>query len=300
VACVADILDRRRISEVLARHKPTVVFHAAAHKHVPLMEFNTGEAIRNNVFGTKRLADLADRFGVRSFVFISTDKAVNPCGVMGATKQIAERYIHALATTSPTKFVVVRFGNVLGSTGSVVPIFREQIRSGGPITVTHPEMRRYFMTVTEASQLVLQSAAMGKGGEIFELEMGEPIKIVDLASDMVRLSGLPPGAIPITFTGPRAGEKLFEELYFDDEETLPTSHQKVRAAYHRPLAMSEVRIMIAKLALLVHQPNHLVKRKLQELVDNAGTDDTGGVRKRLVNNPPTQETQVMVATSNER
>ena len=204
------------------------MFHAAAHKHVPLMEANVGEAVRNNVLGTKCLADLADQYGVMSFVMISTDKAVRPTSVMGVTKQIAERYVHTLSQESTTRFTVVRFGNVLGSAGSVVPIFQEQIRRGGPITVTDPRMTRFFMTIPEASQLVLQAATMGAGGEIFVLEMGEPVKIVDLARDLVRLSGLPEQAIEITFTGIRRGEKLYEELYFEDEQTLPTSHQKLR------------------------------------------------------------------------
>jgi FlaA1/EpsC-like NDP-sugar epimerase len=269
VACVADVLDRRRMRDIIERYRPTVLFHAAAHKHVPLMESNAGEAIRNNVFGTRRLADLADRLGVRNFVFISTDKAVNPCSVMGATKQIAERYVQALANGSATKFVVVRFGNVLGSTGSVVPIFREQICAGGPITVTHPEMRRYFMTVPEAAQLVLQAFGMGQGGEVFELEMGEPIKILDLAHDMIRLSGLPPDSIPITFTGPRPGEKLFEELYFHDEETLPTAHAKLRAVHPRPFSLAEVQAMISRLAAILHGPEPLVRQELHELAANA-------------------------------
>jgi len=198
-------------------------------------------------------------------VLISTDKAVNPCSVMGATKQIADRYVHTLASESAMKCVVVRFGNVLGSTGSVVPIFQEQIRKGGPITVTHPDMQRYFMTVPEASQLVLQAMAIGKGGEIFELEMGSPVKIVDLARDMIRLSGLPPEAIPITFTGPRPGERLFEELYCDDEQSLPTSHPKLRAAYHYPFEPSEVAAMFSQLSSCLREPEHVLKRKLQEL-----------------------------------
>ena len=203
------------------------MFHAAAHKHVPMMEYNPGEAIKNNVLGTRQLAELADEHGVQEFVMISTDKAVNPTSIMGVSKQLAERFVHAFSEAASTKFVVVRFGNVLASTGSVVPIFQEQIRRGGPITVTHPEIERFFMTIPEASQLVLQAAAMGKGGEIFVLDMGEPVRIVDLARDLIRLSGLKPDDIEIVFTGLRPGEKLYEELYFDDEEMQPTPHPKV-------------------------------------------------------------------------
>ena len=194
------------------------MFHAAAHKHVPMMEYNPGEAIKNNVLGTRQLAELADEHGVHEFVMISTDKAVNPTSIMGVSKQLAERFVHAFSEKAGTKFVVVRFGNVLASNGSVVPIFQEQIRRGGPITVTHPEIERFFMTIPEASQLVLQAAAMGKGGEIFVLDMGEPVRIVDLARDLIRLSGLSEDDIEIVFTGLRPGEKLYEELYFDDEE----------------------------------------------------------------------------------
>jgi FlaA1/EpsC-like NDP-sugar epimerase len=264
--CIADVTNRERMEQVFKAHRPEVVFHAAAHKHVPLMEANVCEAIRNNVFGTKCVADLADRYGVTSFVLISTDKAVHPSSIMGATKQIAERYVHTLSQESATRFTVVRFGNVLGSAGSVVPIFQEQIRGGGPITITDPRMTRFFMTIPEASQLVLQAATMGAGGEIFVLEMGEPVRIVDLARDMIRLSGLPEYAIEISFTGVRPGEKLYEELYFDDEQTLPTSHPKLRAAYHRPYALAEVRRAIAQLERLVTEPDDLLRRKLREIV----------------------------------
>ena len=266
VACIADVTDEPRMRQLFSQYRPEVVFHAAAHKHVPLMELNVGEAIKNNVGGTRCLADLAHEFAVRNFVFISTDKAVHPTSIMGVSKQISERYIHALSQTSSTRFTVVRFGNVLGSDGSVVPIFQEQIRRGGPITVTDPRMTRFFMTIPEASQLVLQAAAMGNGGEIFVLEMGEPVKIVDLARDLIRLSGLPEDSIEISFTGVRPGEKLYEELYFDDEETLPTAHPKLRAAYHRPYTLAEVRETIAALQKLIHSPPDVIRRKLHEIV----------------------------------
>ncbi len=266
-ARIADVTDRSRMRRLFQRYQPDVVFHAAAHKHVPLMESNVGEAIKNNVLGTKCVADLADEFKANSFVLISTDKAVHPTSVMGVSKQIAERYVHTLSQESSTRFTVVRFGNVLGSACSVVPIFQEQIRQGGPITITDPQMKRYFMTIPEASQLVLQAAAMGRGGEIFVLDMGEPVRIVDLARDLIRLSGLPEDAIDIQFTGIRPGEKLFEELYFDDEETLPTSHPKVRAAYHRPYSLAEVRQAIAELEPMADDaPEDVLRRKLHALV----------------------------------
>jgi FlaA1/EpsC-like NDP-sugar epimerase len=265
-SCIADVTNPERMRQIFEQYRPEVVFHAAAHKHVPLMEANVGEAIRNNVGGTRVVADLADEFGVLSFVLVSTDKAVHPTSVMGVTKHLAERYVHALSQESSTRFVVTRFGNVLGSAGSVVPIFQEQIRRGGPITVTDPRMTRFFMTIPEASQLVLQAAAMGRGGEIFVLEMGEPIRIVDLARDLIRLSGLPEESIDIAFTGIRPGEKLFEELYFDDERTLPTSHPKLRAAYHRPYSLGEVRRTVDELEEMVHQPDHVLREKLQKLV----------------------------------
>jgi FlaA1/EpsC-like NDP-sugar epimerase len=237
---VADILDYERISDLFQEHAPQFVYHAAAHKHVGLMETQPGVAIRNNITGTKQMADIANEFGVDKFVMISTDKAVNPTSVMGCTKQIAERYCLALGNHSQTKFVVVRFGNVLGSNGSVVPIFKEQIERGGPITITDERMTRFFMTIPEASQLVLQAGSMGEGGEIFVLDMGQQVKIVDLAKEMIRLAGLPENAIEIQFTGARPGEKLFEELYFEEEEMIPTDHQKIFAATHRVLEYNDV------------------------------------------------------------
>ena len=263
---VANVLDEERLRSVFEEFKPEFVLHAAAHKHVGLMETNVGQCVRNNLFGTKCVAQLADEFACNKFVLISTDKAVKPTSVMGATKQLAERFIHAKAQGSDTAFVVVRFGNVLGSNGSVVPIFKEQIRMGGPVTVTDDRMTRFFMTIPEASQLVLQAASMGNGGEIYVLEMGEQVRIVDLARDLIRLSGFTPSEFPIKVIGKRPGEKLYEELYFDDERSLDTAHPKLRAAYHRPYSMDEVLQSIGELQPLLEAPNEVVRKKLEEIV----------------------------------
>jgi FlaA1/EpsC-like NDP-sugar epimerase len=228
---IADVRDRKRVAAVIDVYKPHAIFHAAAHKHVPLMEENVIEAITNNIFGTLNIVDAALESGCKHFVFISTDKAVRPTSVMGATKRIAELIVQHAAQKYERNFVSVRFGNVLGSRGSVVPTFLRQIRAGGPVTVTHPEMQRYFMTIPESVQLVLQAGALGRGGEVFLLDMGEPIRIVEIATDLIRLSGLTVGTdIEIKFTGIRPGEKLYEEMFFSAENVLTTDHPKVLRA----------------------------------------------------------------------
>ncbi|WP_419893017.1 polysaccharide biosynthesis protein [Oceanobacillus kimchii] len=220
VPIIGDVQDRDRMYQIMQEHHPSVVYHAAAHKHVPLMEYNPHEAIKNNVIGTKNVAEAADAFGVSTFVMVSTDKAVNPTNVMGASKRIAEMVVQDLAAQSSTKFVAVRFGNVLGSRGSVIPLFKKQMEQGGPITVTHPEMTRYFMTIPEASRLVVQAGTLAKGGEIFVLDMGNPVKIADLAKNLIRLSGYSENEMEIKYTGIRPGEKMFEEL-LGEEEVFP-------------------------------------------------------------------------------
>ncbi len=264
---VADITDEPRMRRLLERYRPDVIFHAAAYKHVPLMEANPGEAVKNIALATRSLATLADEYEVGSFVMISSDKAVNPTNVMGVCKRVAELFVQSLASTSKCQFVTVRFGNVLDSAGSVVPIFREQIASGGPVTVTHPDMQRFFMMIPEASQLVIQAGAMGRGGEIFVLDMGEPVKIVDLASDMIRLSGLRAGDdIEIQFTGMRPGEKLYEELHVVGEKHLPTRHPKIMVAEKIGRDLQEVRAAIGRLEQVVELPNETIINELQSIV----------------------------------
>ena len=228
---ILDVRDREKVELVFGKFKPGVVFHAAAHKHVPLMEVNPEEALKNNILGTYNVAEISDLTQVKTFVLISTDKAINPTSIMGVTKRVAEMIIQTLDRRSQTRFVVVRFGNVLGSRGSVIPTFKKQIAKGGPVTVTHPEMVRYFMTIPEASQLVIQAGAMAQGGEVFILDMGKPVKIVDLARDLIRLSGLEVDVdIKLEFTGMRPGEKLYEELLTADEGTTSTKHQRIFVA----------------------------------------------------------------------
>jgi FlaA1/EpsC-like NDP-sugar epimerase len=250
VPIVADIRDKNRMNTYFQEFKPTMVFHAAAYKHVPLMEYNPYEAIKVNIAGTKMLVDLSLTHEVQKFVFVSTDKAVNPTNVMGATKRIAEMYISCMHQENKTKFITTRFGNVLGSNGSVIPLFKKQIEKGGPITVTHKDITRYFMTIPEASQLVLEAAAMGTGGEIFLFDMGESVKIYDLAKNMIKLSGLRfPEDIDIKITGLRPGEKLYEELLANGEDTLPTYHKKIMIGKVRELDYAKVRSKIDELCV---------------------------------------------------
>nr|UXE44922.1 UDP-N-acetyl-alpha-D-glucosamine C6 dehydratase [uncultured bacterium] len=247
VPCIADVCDAARMEQIFGTYHPHTVFHAAAYKHVPMMELNPAEAVKNNVFGTMTVADTADRFGVSEFVLISTDKAVNPVSVMGATKRAAEIYVQALSSRSETRFVAVRFGNVLGSAGSVVPIFREQIKKGGPVTITHPDMRRYFMTIPEATQLVLQAADVGTTGEVLILDMGAPVRLVDLAHDMIQLSGLRPNDdIEVVFSGIRPGERLFEELSTEEEAATRSHHPRVFVAKIRSPSWEEVVSAVAQ------------------------------------------------------
>lgn len=280
VPLIADVRDKKRLDDIFRTHKPEVVFHAAAHKHVPLMEAQPAEAIKNNVFGTKNVAECADQFGVDRFVLISTDKAVNPTSVMGATKRIAELILQEINDKSKTKFAAVRFGNVLGSRGSVVPLFKKQIASGGPITVTHPEMTRYFMTIPEATQLVLQAGSLAHGGEVFLLDMGNPVKILDLAKDLIELHGLELGKdIHIALTGLRPGEKLYEELLTAEEGTISTKHEKIFSAKIRPVDKKEL---------------------LESLNVLARTADTGTILYTLKNLIPTYRNEVDEAKEAEK
>lgn len=265
---IGDIRNRERMENVFSTFQPQLVFHAAAYKHVPMMENNPSESILTNVFGTKNLADLSAQYKVEKFVMISTDKAVNPTNVMGASKRIAEIYTQCLGKQSGTKFITTRFGNVLGSNGSVIPRFRQQIESGGPVTITHPDITRYFMTIPEACQLVLEAGAMGKGSEIFIFDMGQSIKIVDLAKKMIKLSGLTLDKdISITFTGLRPGEKLYEELLADQENTLPTHHKQIMIAKVKEYDFKEVNATINELiSLFDRQDNGSIVKKMKQLV----------------------------------
>ncbi|HEY4509638.1 MAG TPA: nucleoside-diphosphate sugar epimerase/dehydratase [Candidatus Paceibacterota bacterium] len=269
-AIVADIRDEQKVRSILALYKPEIIFHAAAYKHVPLMEAQADEAVKNNVFGTFTVASLAIECGVEKFVFISTDKAVNPTSTIGATKRVGEMICQMLNAKNHTKFVSVRFGNVLDSRGSVIPIFREQIKKGGPVTVTHPDMQRYFMSTPEACLLVLEAGAIGQGGEVFVLDMGSPIKIVDLAKEMIRLSGYEPDRdIPIVFTGERPGEKFFEDMLTAEEGTQATKNQKIFMAKLSPVAENAVREGLDLLQKAVPAGNREeIVRALQSLIPN--------------------------------
>lgn len=255
---IASVRDVERLRDVFHTYRPGVVFHAAAHKHVPLMEANPGEAIKNNVVGTLNSARCADEFGVKRFVLISTDKAVNPTNIMGATKRVAEMIIQSMDKISQTEFAAVRFGNVLGSNGSVIPLFKKQIANGGPVTVTHPDITRFFMTIPEASRLVIQAGAMAKGGEIFVLDMGEPVKIADLARELIRLSGMEPEAdIKIEYTGLRPGEKLYEELLLNEEGIKATKQQGIFIAKPADVKFNEVLMFIKALESSMRNPDEL-------------------------------------------
>lgn len=274
IPVIADVRDRERIEQIFSELRPDVVYHAAAYKHVPLMESYPNEAVRANVLGTKNMADMAVKYGTERFVMISTDKAVNPTNIMGASKRIAEIYVqslfHKLQKENPqcTKFITTRFGNVLGSNGSVIPYFRKQIAAGGPVTVTHPEIIRYFMTIPEACTLVMEASTLGNGGEIFVFDMGKPVKILDLARNMIRLAGYTPEKdIPIVFTGLRPGEKLYEELLNQKELTLPTSNSKIMIARVREFDYNEVSQRIDLLIETSHQDKSFTTVKMmKELV----------------------------------
>jgi FlaA1/EpsC-like NDP-sugar epimerase len=260
---LGDCTDAVAVERLFASARPEVVFHAAAYKHVPLLQSQVREAFRNNVIGTEIVARAADRHGAGSFVLISTDKAVNPTSVMGACKRVAELFCQNFASQSDTRFITVRFGNVLDSAGSVVPRFREQIRAGGPVTVTHPEITRYFMTIPEACQLILQSAVLGKGGEVFALDMGEPVRIRDLAEQMIRLAGKSSeGEIPIVYTGLRPGEKLFEELFHPHENYSDTTHAKIFLAQPRSMSWSILTAQLKQAAVAVREYDEDVLRRV--------------------------------------
>ncbi|OAM53134.1 multidrug MFS transporter [Methylovorus sp. MM2] len=265
---VGDIKNEKRLKTVLQKYKPSVVFHAAAYKHVPMMEAeNVTEALSNNVVGTYTLAKVCKEMGVEKFVLVSTDKAVNPTNVMGASKRLAEMVCQGLQDKSGTRFVIVRFGNVLGSSGSVIPKFREQIAAGGPVTVTHPDITRYFMSIPEAAQLVMQAGLMGTGAEVFVLDMGEPVRIADLALDMIRLSGLHESEIEVKYTGLRPGEKLYEELLADDELTLPTPHDKLRIAVARSADKAWVKALLKWIESTIVLDEVIIKQELKMWVE---------------------------------
>jgi FlaA1/EpsC-like NDP-sugar epimerase len=266
---IGDVTDAKRVNQVLEHHRPQLIFHAAAHKHVPLMEHNPCEAVKNNVVGTATIAEAAERWGVERFIMISTDKAVNPSSVMGATKRIGELILQAMSRGSQTRFAVVRFGNVLGSNGSVIPRFLEQIKAGGPVTVTHPDIRRFFMLIPEAVQLVLHAAAVGEPGMVYVLEMGEQIKLLDMARNIIRCSGfVPEQEIPITFVGLRPGEKLYEELIGEGETAEPSPVEKIlRVRGGTPCDAEALALQVKELvAAAVRGDSHEVIQNLRKMI----------------------------------
>ena len=264
---IASVRDLARLETIFSEYRPDIVFHAAAHKHVPLMEYSPGESIKNNVFGTYNTVICAEKYNVKRFVLISTDKAVNPTNVMGASKRLCEMIVQTFSKNSKTDFVAVRFGNVLGSNGSVIPFFKKQIANGGPVTVTHPEITRFFMTIPEAAQLVLQAGSYAKGGEIFILDMGQPVKIYDLAKKMIRFSGLKPNVdIKIEFTGLRPGEKLYEELLMSEEGLKKTNHNKIFVGQPIEMTMDELDEVLAKLKNALSKDNDEIKKIVSEVV----------------------------------
>jgi len=270
VACLADIRDRRELEKAFDTHRPQAVFHAAAYKHVPILEFQPWRAVKNNILGTRSVLDVSKKFNVERFVLVSTDKAVRPVNVMGASKRIAELMVQNQNSCglSKTRFMTVRFGNVVGSVGSVVPLFEKQIERGGPVTVTHPEVTRFFMSIPEACQLILQAGAMGTGGEIFVLDMGTQIKIVDLARDLIRLSGFEPDVdIQIEYIGLRPGEKLYEELITDGEDVVPTNHRKIVVLKGSQCSMERLNSSIDELSRLAHeQDGEGIKKELRQII----------------------------------
>ncbi|MBU4129823.1 MAG: polysaccharide biosynthesis protein, partial [Proteobacteria bacterium] len=270
VPALGDIQDRQELYKIFEQTKPDIVFHAAAYKHVPMLENFPWKAVENNIAGTENLVEMANRFHCEKFVFVSTDKAVNPTNVMGTSKRIAEVLVQNMNNTqgSKTSFITVRFGNVIGSVGSVIPLFKKQIKDGGPVTVTHPEIIRFFMLIPEACQLVLQAGAMGKGGEIFILEMGKPVKIDSMARDLIRFSGFEPDVdIKIEYTGLRPGEKLYEELMTDQENVIPTDHQKIRVLNSRETDMSGLNGRLERLkAAAKNQSSDTIRALLKEII----------------------------------
>jgi FlaA1/EpsC-like NDP-sugar epimerase len=295
IPIVADVRDKNRLNRIFEEYKPDVVFHAAAYKHVPLMEYNSYEAIKINIGGTKTVADLSVVHGVEKFVFVSTDKAVNPTNVMGASKRIAEMYIGCMQKEQKTKFITTRFGNVLGSNGSVIPLFRKQIEHGGPLTLTHKDITRYFMTIPEASQLVLEAGSMGEGGEIFIFDMGESVKIFDLAKNMIRLSGLRyPEDIDIKITGLRPGEKLYEELLANGENTMPTYHKKIKISKVRELDYSKTRSKIDELCITNMFFNGNTVKLMKQIVPEFVSKNSNFCQLDKVNNTNNKEQKLKI------